>query len=77
MKQLVPPFACDPKHTVSAGALKSSVSQETVEQVPHAALGLSAHMPFEDEFNAGSFSVRKEGVFAGTEITTSFYLSWI
>lgn len=62
---------------VSASALKSLISQETVEKVPHAVLGLSADVPFEDQFNASSFCVGKEGVFTGIEITNSFYLSWI
>lgn len=82
MKQRVPPLCLRSRTDtvsagVSAGALKSSISQKTVEQVPHAVLGLSADVPFEDQFNASPFCVRKEGVFTGIEITTSFYLSWI
>lgn len=58
---------------ISAGALKSSISQETVEQELHAVLGLSADVPFEDQFNASSFCVRKEGMFK--ELKSPFYLS--
>lgn len=82
VRQPVPPLCLRSRtDTVSAGvsasALKSSILQETVEQVPRAVLGLSADVPFEDWFNASSFCVRKEGMFTGIEITTSFYLSWI
>lgn len=75
VKQPVPPLCLRSRTDtvsagVSAGALKSSISQETAEQVPRAVLGLSADAPFEDQFNAGSFCVRKGGVFTGIEITT-------
>lgn len=73
VKQPVPPLCWQSRtDTVSAGvpasALKSSVSQQTMEQAPHTVLGLTA-LKISFMLVWFFFFVRKEGVFTRIEIT--------